>query len=154
MHLKEIKAFFCFFMFFTLTILKSNSIKFRFSLTWRHTNYQTIKFSPSIYKIQKETKSKYMNYRKQPPKRFFTRFVLWQFNPKINTSIYLRTNWFFRENWYRPVTLPEPNSFTVSCQAFLFQNNKHFCFRKMNNNSRQGSHFTASHRKTSFDMCL
>ena len=39
------QAFFCFFMFF-FVFLKSNSITFRFSLTWRHTNYRTIKSFP------------------------------------------------------------------------------------------------------------
>ena len=46
MLLNEIQAFFVSLCFFALTFFKSNSITFRFSLslTWRLTNYQTIKF--------------------------------------------------------------------------------------------------------------
>ena len=44
MLLNVIQAFLVSLCFFELTFLKSNSIKFRFSLTLRHTNYQTIKF--------------------------------------------------------------------------------------------------------------
>ena len=58
---KQNASIFCFFMFFALTFLNSNSITFCFTLTWRHTNYDRIKFFPLIQKIIKETKSKYRN---------------------------------------------------------------------------------------------
>ena len=53
---KQNASIFCFFMFFALTFLKSNSITFCFTLTWRHTNYDTIKFFLLIQKIIKEKK--------------------------------------------------------------------------------------------------
>ena len=47
---------FCFFFFFVRTFLKSNSITFCFSVTWRHTNYQTIKFFPHSLQNSKRNK--------------------------------------------------------------------------------------------------
>ena len=44
MLLNEKQTFFVCLCFFGLTFLKSNSLTFRFSLTWRDTKYQTIKF--------------------------------------------------------------------------------------------------------------
>ena len=54
MKINEIQAFFISLCFFSLTVLKSNSITFRFSLTRHHTNYQTIKFSALFTKLKKK----------------------------------------------------------------------------------------------------
>ena len=70
MLLNEIQAFFISSCFFELTFLKSNSITFRFSLTERHTTYQTVEFFWLYLQNSKRNESKYMKYRKQPLRGF------------------------------------------------------------------------------------
>ena len=73
-------------MFFRSNIFQVNSITFRFSfsLTLRHTNYQTIKFLRLYLQDSRRNEKQIHETSGAATQRFSAKWVLWHFNPKIN----------------------------------------------------------------------
>ena len=101
MLLNEIQAFFGSLCFFALTFFKSNLITFCFSLslTWRHTNYETIKFLRLCLQNsnRNEKVNKYVKHLKQPLRCFLQSRFYDTLTLKQMLQNYQWTSWFFRE---------------------------------------------------------
>ena len=110
---KRNTSLFCFFMIFRANISQVKLDKHDVTLIITQSN----SFG-CIYKILKETKSKYMKHQKQPTE-VFCKIGLWHFNPNINSCEPADDS--LGKNWYRPATLLQPNSFTESFQAYVLQ---------------------------------
>ena len=98
---RNTSLFFVSLCFFALTFLKPNSITFRFSLTWRHTNYRTIKFFPLYLQNPKNKRKVYMKHWKQAVRRFLA-IIKWLEALRLGiTMTFQGTGWNFANKQWR-----------------------------------------------------